>query len=193
MPSLFDIYGAMEDPWDLDVEDSDFFISALQDIVDRACPQEQYTVVKGDVVYRIARQQMYEWHRGFIKSAGKAIKTSIAERFGANPPVSTIKSFVAQAIAPGGEAFSGPVKNKSTLQPFRSPFVLKTIAYHLVAMQGTLFEDHQYPIGALALSLVSVQMAFNMYASGKLVPNNGFTNENAGSLTREYTRGDDFA
>ncbi|KAH7904128.1 hypothetical protein BJ138DRAFT_1119700 [Hygrophoropsis aurantiaca] len=140
-----------------------------------------------------ARQQMYAWHRGFIESALKAVKASITDRFGANPAASTIKNFVAKAIAPGGEAFCGPVMNKSTLEPFHSPFVLKCMAQHLTAMQGTLFTEQKYPVGALALSLISVQLVFNMYASGKMVAHDGFTNENAGPLTSEYTCGSDFA
>ncbi|KIJ68864.1 hypothetical protein HYDPIDRAFT_25112 [Hydnomerulius pinastri MD-312] len=86
------------------------------------------------------------------------------------------------------------VKNKSVPQPFHSPYVLKTFATHLKVIQGTLCDgDGPYPIGALAMSVITVQFAFKMYATGIFVASKGFSNETAGPLVRKYSRGNDFA
>ncbi|KAH7904692.1 hypothetical protein BJ138DRAFT_1236217 [Hygrophoropsis aurantiaca] len=192
MPTVRDIYGGLEDPWDINQQETDYFISVLQQAVDAACPQQHHTLSKSDQIYRIACQQIYEWHRDFLKAAIKAVRDGITEHCGKNATVDEIKGYVIAALAPGGDAYNGTPVGKTTRRPYYSPFLLKTFVSHLLSIRGSRSEQAVYPVGALALSMASVQLAFRMYATGKFIAGEGFSKVTAGALTLEYTGGQSF-
>ncbi|KAH7903722.1 hypothetical protein BJ138DRAFT_1107437 [Hygrophoropsis aurantiaca] len=192
MPTVRDVYGGLEDPWDINQQETDYFIGVLQQAVDAACPQQAHVLSKSDHIYRIARQQIYEWHRDFLKAAIKAVRDGIAEHCGKNATAEEIKAFVVAALAPGGDAYNGIPVGKTTPRPYYSPYLLKTFASHLLSIRGSRCEQAVYPVGALALSMASVQLAFRMYAKGKFIAGEGFSKVTAGALTLEYTGGQSF-
>ncbi|RPD77333.1 hypothetical protein L226DRAFT_458011, partial [Lentinus tigrinus ALCF2SS1-7] len=84
-----------------------------------------------------------------------------------------IRAWVKEAIELGGEAFWGrpnitPEEAKDQLQ---SPYVLKVMAYHLGAIQGSVWvpdgEEKALPEGALALAVCAVERAFEWYSKGQ--------------------------
>ncbi|KIJ19306.1 hypothetical protein PAXINDRAFT_7799 [Paxillus involutus ATCC 200175] len=194
MPTLRNIYGGLSDPWDLNQADSNFFLHALQQATDAACPDQQYEATKGDPVYRVARQQMYEWQHDFMKAALKAVQEGVLEQCGKEASPGDIKQYVTAALAPDSEAYNGTPEGKTMQRPYYSPYILKTFAQaHLAGIQGSCCEDAVYPVGALALSMAVVQLSFCMFTQGKFIPGPGFSKVTAGTLTLGYTGGSGFS
>ncbi|KIJ12262.1 hypothetical protein PAXINDRAFT_156984 [Paxillus involutus ATCC 200175] len=181
MPTLRDIYGGLSDPWDLNQADSDFFLHALQRATDAACPDQHYEATKGDPVYRVAHQQMYEWQRDFMKATLKAVQEGVLEQCGKEASPGDIKQYVTATFAPDGEAYNGTPEGKIFAQA------------HLAGIQGSCCKDTVYPVGALALSMAAVQLSFCTFAQGKFVPGPGFSKVTAGILTLGYTSGSSFS
>ncbi|KAH9937975.1 hypothetical protein B0H21DRAFT_885451 [Amylocystis lapponica] len=187
MPTLLDVYGACDDPWDIDGEDGDFFSLTLQDIVDKLCPREHYTIAASDRIYAIARQGIYNWRSEFQKAAIHVVKQAIKGKFGKSPRRSEVKEFVVDAIADDGAAYWGkPGENCS--EALQSPYILETYASHLGAITGSTLDGGTYPGGALALSTAAVERAFRMHSTGVFVAGSLFSDENAGPLTRFWMK-----
>ncbi|KAH9951836.1 hypothetical protein B0H21DRAFT_717801, partial [Amylocystis lapponica] len=188
MPTILEIYGAEDDPWDLDHDDQDYFRSVVQETIDLICPRQHHSVTKGERIYAIARQGVYSWRTSIQRTAIKTVKQAVAQR-GTPASSAVVKKFATGAIAKGGEAFWGNPHPSNYSAALMSPYILKTFSVHMQATLGSLLEDEVFPCGALSLSVAAVQRAFEMHLTGKFQPGNDFSEGNAGALTQSWRNG----
>ncbi|RPD53501.1 hypothetical protein L227DRAFT_513161, partial [Lentinus tigrinus ALCF2SS1-6] len=106
-----------------------------------------------------------------------------------------VRAWVKEAIELGGEAIWGrpniavPEEAKDQLQ---SPYILKVMAYHLGAIQGSVWvandDEKVLPEGALALAACAVEHAFEWYSDGqgRGIPQPSFSKDDAGKDTVKW-------
>ncbi|KAI0069217.1 hypothetical protein BV25DRAFT_1910912 [Artomyces pyxidatus] len=82
LPSLRALVGSLENPWELDYKDEQFFFSHLQDILRDVLDDPGFELSKSSSVYRVARSKIHDWRAHFLLKALSVIKTEIVHRFG---------------------------------------------------------------------------------------------------------------
>ncbi|KAH9946446.1 hypothetical protein B0H21DRAFT_709154 [Amylocystis lapponica] len=180
LPMIIDTYGAEDDPWKLD-GDNDDFLEVAQNALDLVCPRQHHTLAKSDKIYAIARQGMYTWRNSLQTRAIQVVKEGIA----AQPTLGSkkaVKRFVESTLQERGAALWGE-------RALHSPYLLKTLAAHYRAIQGSVVESRP-PVGALTLCIAAVQRAFDMHSTGVFIPGDNFSEPNTGCLTREWLKSD---
>ncbi|KAI0323376.1 hypothetical protein GY45DRAFT_1376367 [Cubamyces sp. BRFM 1775] len=187
VPTVLDCVGSKRNPWDLQEDDRDEFLTMCQDIIDMVCDDGTYRVTKQDTVYRLIQQKVYDWRIGMSNAAITVISEELARKFGTSPLPSVVRHWVDAAIADGGEAFwakphPDPQFAHGKLQ---SIYILKTFATHLTATRDSMY-DYGYPAGALALATAAVQKAFPRFREGKYKAGAGFNKPAAEALTESW-------
>ncbi|KAK7689336.1 hypothetical protein QCA50_007127 [Cerrena zonata] len=73
-------------------------------------------------------------------------------------------------------AYNG-VDEDGEVTVFQSRYVLEVLAGHLVSTEGSMRTDVVHPRGALALTLLAVQIAFQSFETGKFVAESAFNDK----------------
>ncbi|KDQ55344.1 hypothetical protein JAAARDRAFT_195743 [Jaapia argillacea MUCL 33604] len=175
MSSIFEIYSAEADLWDLDQGD-DLFLAIIKKLVLMISPDEHHKIDKKSCIYALARQHLHEWHRDFQTAATKIMTADIAKIFKSETcktkaekreVVAKIAVFAQEAMEDEGRAFWGepdPKDPKGRPRAYQSKYILATFAIHLKQIKGSLMpEESCVAVRAFALSIVAVQQAFEMF------------------------------
>ncbi|KAH9941017.1 hypothetical protein B0H21DRAFT_824597 [Amylocystis lapponica] len=158
IPTLLDVIGSQENPWEFDRQsNSDPLLALIQELVDSIYPEDHEDLDSKSKVFRIARQAICNWRSGFIKAAHAIIEKDIRMR---KLNTADVQEFVRSALVHGtgyafwenpGEGASGALK---------SPYILKTFATHITATEGSQaasLELADWQRGALALAATAVE------------------------------------
>ncbi|KAH9911254.1 hypothetical protein B0H21DRAFT_714342, partial [Amylocystis lapponica] len=188
IPTLLDVIGSQENPWEFDRQsNSDPLLALIQELVDSIYPEDHEDLDSKSKVFRIARQAICNWRSGFIKAAHAIIEKDIRMR---KLNTADVQEFVRSALVHGtgyafwenpGEGASGALK---------SPYILKTFATHITATEGSQaasLELADWQRGALALAATAVRINSRfLYATNCVLVH-------VGSQFREDTVGNDTA
>ncbi|KAI0362818.1 hypothetical protein OH77DRAFT_1585142 [Trametes cingulata] len=192
VPSLVKHYGAQDDPWDLDHASRTHFLTVLGSIVRRVHPDQQLELTRSHKIYTFARQKVYEWRKGFQKTAIKLVAAARNARVAQGETHREIAQWVSDALANGGEAtyaypnVQSPDEARGALQ---SAYIVKLLAYHLHATEGAVLRE-SYPVSALALSIVALRRAFKMFKTGVFVEmDEEFGEKTVGQATAQARKG----
>ncbi|TBU40370.1 hypothetical protein BD309DRAFT_993111 [Dichomitus squalens] len=199
IPSIIEYYGTREDVWNPDATHRDQFLDLLQDIQSRIFPCKNQEIKRSDTVYKYCRQRFYEWHNKVQSIANNAVRDAMVERRDNDSLTQRDRSenglikWLEGQLASGAAYYGQPkTTNAPAKDLFQSKYILKTFAYHLVKISGSVLPDAAYPAGALALSCAAVQRAFEYYIHDKPygVEQKDFSaKENAHDLTAEWYQG----
>ncbi|KAH9943732.1 hypothetical protein B0H21DRAFT_823605 [Amylocystis lapponica] len=186
IPAVLDIIGSQENPWELNRTVDVGLLTLLQDVLDMVYPEVHEVIDNKSKIFRIARQAVCDWRRGFLKAAHTVIKNEL-ERLESSKQ---IRDFVKAALiyATGyafwktpGEAPSGALQ---------SYYILKTFVVHLSAINGSQVDDEvaDWPRGALALTTTAVEHEFGMWCSGNYKQGSHFREDTVGDSTARWAR-----
>ncbi|TFY79728.1 hypothetical protein EWM64_g4282 [Hericium alpestre] len=191
LPTLVDFFGAQSDPWELSGTDGLLFSSILECIIMDICPKEHYVPVRSgtDKLYTVSRQQISNYHCKFQLTAVTLVQKEVRaqQKHGQNAVV----KFVMDALAPqNGAAYWGETKGSNGPEgTFLSDYIVKTLAEHVKAMEGSLLEEHHFPVGTFILAITAVTHAFRMFSTGAYINGGAFSKENVSTLMSEWSDG----
>ncbi|OJT08351.1 hypothetical protein TRAPUB_751 [Trametes pubescens] len=197
IPSVLEYIGVQDNPWTLDTEDYTFR-DLLQMLFDGVFPQHQYDLeVDVDSVYGWCKQQAYDWRHNFQKHANTAVQHERDARLAdealsdAERSAHGIRIWLTQATTTGGEAMWGEPDirtPRNARKQLHSKYILQVLADHLQGTVGSIMQNDQYPVGALALAITAVQRAFEWYLHDhpKGIKQEPFSVRNIGGLTAHW-------
>ncbi|KAK7684247.1 hypothetical protein QCA50_012571 [Cerrena zonata] len=175
IPTILTHYGGEQNAWDTDHGHEDLFTKLLQEAIDHACPDQGYVVKKSDNIYKQARQKVYDWRAQFKKIANAVLRDEIQILgLSAQETEPFVNDALQKQLAYHGRGDDGE------LRIFQSKYLLNVFASHFESIQGSLRDDVAYPIGAFALSLLAVQVAFQSFETGRFVAGPQFNEKNFG-------------
>ncbi|KAH9940259.1 hypothetical protein B0H21DRAFT_893562 [Amylocystis lapponica] len=182
IPTYLDFMGTLPNPWDTSAFD---LVAVLQDIWDQVYPDIPYSVTLQGAVSALAKQKVYEWRTGIAKAGLLAVAAFfqssandvMEER---NIPLDDDgrAELVAQQVGPkllflygkvGVSHDDDGVCTFSVRKPFTSAVVSRTLAFHLNVTKTAVGYSQAPPCGALALSLIAAERAFQMWTTGKFI------------------------
>ncbi|TFY75261.1 hypothetical protein EWM64_g8753 [Hericium alpestre] len=102
-----------------------------------------------------------------------------------------VVKYVNDALDPisGAAYWANPEGANGPEGAFQSDFIVKTLAEHVKAMEGSQLEVSHFPIGAFILAITAVSRAFLMFSTGAFINAGSFSKENIGNLTTEWSDG----
>ncbi|KAH9930566.1 hypothetical protein B0H21DRAFT_826106 [Amylocystis lapponica] len=186
IPTVLDIVGSQENPWELDRTVDVGLLTLLQDVLDMVYPEAHEVIDNKSKIFRIARQAVCDWRRGFLKAAHTVIKNEL-ERLESSKQ---IRDFVKAAlIYATGHAF-WKTPGEAPSGALQSYYILKTFAVHLSAINGSQVDDEvaDWPRGALALTTTAVEHEFGMWCSGNYKQGSHFREDTVGDSTARWAR-----
>ncbi|KAI0067056.1 hypothetical protein BV25DRAFT_1988120 [Artomyces pyxidatus] len=189
IPTILAFYGSQINPFLIDGEDGNLLLSLLTEVVSAISPEQHYTAVQGDKIYAQTKREIQNWIKEFPRTAITAV-TAAVKPFLSKP--SQVRSFVADALNPGGAAFWGQPHPTEFKDAFQSPYMIAAFGHHVRDTSGSRLDtDGTWnATGALLLSIMAVLRAFSVYASGKfVVPRDQFSFEKLERPMREWLKG----
>ncbi|TFY59761.1 hypothetical protein EVJ58_g5571 [Rhodofomes roseus] len=182
--------GESEHPWvfargkSSSTGDDNLLMALVQKLIDSLWPSEHYDVNKSDKVYKIARQAVIDWRGRFATR----IKTAVKQELTKQGSAANIRVFVESALSRStGLAFwaTYDADTDTASGALQSPYVLKSFAAHLAAIQGSRIKPHETgpARGALALAATAVQYVFTTWRTGTLDKSLAFNGDTYSSIT----------
>ncbi|TFY51894.1 hypothetical protein EVJ58_g10321 [Rhodofomes roseus] len=182
--------GESEHPWvfargkSSSTGDDNLLMTLVQKLIDSLWPSEHYDVNKSDKVYKIARQAVIDWRGRFATR----IKTAVKQELTKQGSAANIRVFVESALSRStGLAFwaTYDADTDTASGALQSPYVLKSFAAHLAAIQGSRIKPHETgpARGALALAATAVQYVFTTWRTGTLDKSLAFNGDTYSSIT----------
>ncbi|KAK7681505.1 hypothetical protein QCA50_015237 [Cerrena zonata] len=164
IPTCIDILGEHHEPFFM--TDPEIIHQIAQAFV--VCfPGLKHEITIESMVFKVLSQRCCEWRNKCSSSAQDAVTEFLNE----TPGLETSEARAEYVDGLGVGSTCDYLYEQTTPVHrgcFRSDFVLKTFAYHLNAVEGTI-RDSPYPaVGALGLAAVAVERALLMYKTGTL-------------------------
>ncbi|KAH9839286.1 uncharacterized protein C8Q71DRAFT_722259 [Rhodofomes roseus] len=192
LPTMLQLIGETEHPWvyargkTSSNGDDNLLITLVQKLLDSFWPKEHYNVTGRDKIFKIARQAVIDWRGRFATRIKTAVKQELTKRGSA----ANIRAFVESALSRStGLAFwaTYDADTDTASGALQSPYVLKSFATHLAAIQGSRIKPHETKParGALALAATAVQYVFATWKTGALNKALSFSGDTYGPVT-EY-------
>ncbi|KAI0043308.1 hypothetical protein FA95DRAFT_1575197 [Auriscalpium vulgare] len=197
LPSLRELYGVLEQPWEMDQGDTKFF-DELERLVRDVCRYPSFTLHKSTPLYRCARQKMHDWRSYFQTKADTVIRNEIVRRFAGRARDSAtiaaalirskkdIKAFITRFQQEW--IWAEPMATPPT-GALMSDYVLEVFSHHLKSIKGSCYVIEDTPASALALASAALHRSVLAWKSGVHVKMLDFSNLNAGTLTLSYLHG----
>ncbi|KAI0056601.1 hypothetical protein BV25DRAFT_1977053 [Artomyces pyxidatus] len=189
IPTILEFYGSQLNPFLIDGEDGTLLTSLLTEVVGAISPESHYSAVQGDKIYAQTKREIQNWIKEFPRTAITAV-TAAVKPFLSKP--SQVRSFVTDALNPGGAAFWGQPHPTEFKDAFQSPYMIAAFGHHVRDTLGSQLDtDGTWnATGALLLSIMAVLRAFSIFASGKLVaPRDQFSFEKLEKPMRDWLKG----
>ncbi|KAI0060247.1 hypothetical protein BV25DRAFT_1839778 [Artomyces pyxidatus] len=189
IPTILAFYGSQLNPFLIDGEDGALLTSLLTEVIGAISPESHYIAVQGDKIYAQTKREIQNWIKEFPRTAITAV-TAAVKPFLSKP--SQVRSFVTDALNPGGAAFWGQPHPTEFKDAFQSPYMIAAFGHHVRDTLGSQLEtDGTWnATGALLLSIMAVLRAFSVFASGKLVaPRDQFSFEKLEKPMRDWLKG----
>ncbi|KAI0064200.1 hypothetical protein BV25DRAFT_1837007 [Artomyces pyxidatus] len=201
-PSLIELYGSLDDAWEMDYGQEHFFFNQLQRLVRDFFNKPEFVLKRSTPFYRLARQSVHQWRAAFQKKANALIKDEIVKRYGGRQLRN--KDAVAKALVKNAKEikqyvsklakewiWEHPDDEPRPTGALQSPYVLEVFAnVHLNAIEGSYFDITDPPVAALALTAAALQRTIHAWHSGCLARMTGFSKDTeAAELTIGYRAG----
>ncbi|THH07262.1 hypothetical protein EW146_g9371 [Bondarzewia mesenterica] len=184
MPMWLDYMGTLHEPWDTEI------VAGAQALWDHVFPSiPRVLALKGEPIFGVCTQRIYEWHRNFALDGVDAVKRFFSSNEELLPTVADKAAFVAYAAPQGDEASVVPfLWGSIDMDP-----TTRNEAHIGVSVMTIPLADRDTapPIGAVALATCSAERALQLWSSGVFVQpasNEKFSNGVWGIKTEQYVR-----
>ncbi|THH12582.1 hypothetical protein EW146_g7562 [Bondarzewia mesenterica] len=160
---------------------------------------------KGEPIFGVASQRVYEWHGNFANNAVAAVETFFKEHSDLLQTLDDRAEFIAYAMPADNDAPVIPAlwatidteplpEDDAVIHSgaFCSKFILRSLFSHLKNIQGLpdYARSKKHAIGAVALAACATERALLMWSTGVFVKETGkkayFSENNWGLKTAEY-------
>ncbi|THH13253.1 hypothetical protein EUX98_g9747, partial [Antrodiella citrinella] len=176
LPTLLDYLGTeVNTTWELDHEGPDWFRDLLQSIIDDVCPEQEHQTSTSDILYKIARQSVYDWHRSFYLAAAKVINDEVKGMQKRKASLEDVQQWINTTSSANGAAWWGRPDSKQPTGMFLSPYMITTFSVHLKAIRGSISQEVDHPVCALKLSFAALRLVFKGYSHGKFSADRPFS------------------
>ncbi|THH16006.1 hypothetical protein EW146_g4566 [Bondarzewia mesenterica] len=200
VPMWIDYIGTQGQPWSNDlVEDA-------QRLWDKVFPDiPSVLAAKGEPIFHVAMQRLYDWHGAFATEAVKAVKKFFSVHGEELETREDRAEFIAYALAFSERNTSDipflwgsidenvGVHTKIHRGAFMSSFILRSLRSHLTMVQvlPDISKRAEHPIGAVGLASCAVERALVLHATGEMVKEtqgaaSQFSSDNWGDKTLDY-------
>ncbi|KAH9918158.1 uncharacterized protein B0H18DRAFT_1123198 [Fomitopsis serialis] len=159
-PTLIELYGSLDNPWDISLDDVRDNIKA---ILAQVCPKFRITDLTDTQFNKFVEHcatKVRDWRKGLLLKAKRLVDADLKRVDGGKAGRA---KHVKDALEPHGAAFNNVVDGKAGRM--KSVYILKTFAKHLKTIENSCMHRPR-PSGALALCYAAVQASFEQWQSG---------------------------